>query len=354
MGTPDEEGLVRVVAVDPDLLTMMRQVLAEPRATMSEPDPGMLDLRLWQRLSDVGLTRLTGSEEGGGSGATWVEAGALLGLVAGAAGAVPLAEHDLLAGWVLDRARLETPLGPTSAAVLDAEGMARDVPWAAQVERLVVVRDAGGHSEVALVPTAALDVEDGRNLAGSPRGTVRVGSAAISWTSVEADLSRELHLRGALARAAQLCGAMDRIVDLCVEHATVRVQFGRPLATFQAVQELVSNAAAEAALARAATDAALAAVAKGDFGEDAAEFAIAVARSCAGHAATTVVRNAHQVHGAIGTTREHQLHELTRPVLAWRSECGSMRHWDDYLTKVAVRAGRGVWSVVAEGAPTNL
>ena len=64
---------------------------------------------------------------------------------------------------------------------------------------------------------------------------------------------------------------------------------------------------------------------------------MAVARSCAGHAASVVVRNAHQVHGAIGTTREHRLHEFTRAALAWRSEFGSVQYWDDQVTDAALQ-----------------
>ena len=60
-----------------------------------------------------------------------------------------------------------------------------------------------------------------------------------------------------------------------------------------------------------------------------------------------VVRNAHQVHGAIGTTREHRLHEFTRAALAWRSEYGSVRHWDRMLTDMAVQSGTGgLWSLI--------
>ncbi len=77
------------------------------------------------------------------------------------------------------------------------------------------------------------------------------------------------------------------------------------------------------------------------------ELLIAVARSCAGHAASVVVRNAHQVHGAIGTTREHRLHEFTQPALAWRSEFGSVHYWDDTLTTAALEAGcENIWGLI--------
>ena len=60
-----------------------------------------------------------------------------------------------------------------------------------------------------------------------------------------------------------------------------------------------------------------------------------------------VVRNAHQVLGAIGTTREHRLHEYTRAALSWRAEFGSVRYWDEQVTDMAVRAGEGgLWSLI--------
>ena len=69
--------------------------------------------------------------------------------------------------------------------------------------------------------------------------------------------------------------------------------------------------------------------------------------SCASHAPSGMVQNPHQVHGAIGTTREHRLHEFTRPALAWRSEFGSVAHWDDQVTDAALQAGAaGLWSVI--------
>jgi len=150
-----------------------------------------------------------------------------------------------------------------------------------------------------------------------------------------------------LVRSIQVCAALDRVLELSVEHAAARIQFGRPLARFQAVQNLIADIAAEAALARAATEAALTAAVTSEWSASNLEFLVAVARSCAGHAASVVVRNAHQVHGAIGTTREHRLHEFTRPALAWRSEFGSVQYWDEQVTGAAVEAGAaGLWSLI--------
>jgi len=155
-------------------------------------------------------------------------------------------------------------------------------------------------------------------------------------------------LRGALMRAIQMTGAMDAAVDLTVQHAAERKQFGRPLAAFQAVQQLTADAAAEAALARAATDAALTQAVATRFAGDGLLFSVAVARSVCGHSGSTVVRNAHQVHGAIGTTREHILHRLTMPILAWTNDFGSVAEWDALIEQAARNAGdAGLWELVS-------
>ena len=182
---------------------------------------------------------------------------------------------------------------------------------------------------------------------GEPRDTVTADLAALHGVPVPAELVDQLRRKAALVRAIQVCAALDRILALSIEHTTSRIQFGRPLSKFQTVQNLISDIAAEAALARSATEAALTAAVASDWSADSLDFLVAVARSCAGHAASVVVRNAHQVHGAIGTTREHRLHEFTRPALAWRSEFGSVQHWDDAVTDAALRAGRvGLWSLI--------
>ena len=69
-----------------------------------------------------------------------------------------------------------------------------------------------------------------------------------------------------------------------------REQFGRPIGRFQAVQHLVADIAMESALARAATETAVARAAASDWKDPGMLFAVGVAKSCAGHAASVVVR----------------------------------------------------------------
>lgn len=331
--------------VDAALIDMMSGVFAAHRERFG---PGVAGLdELWATAGELGLVRLTGSEESGGSGAGWPEAAELLRAAAGHGVAAPFAEHDLLACWLLETAGLPVDEARRTACLLDGDGAAVRVPWAAVSSRVVVAWRDGVDFRVADTPTASLRLTSGSNTAGEPRDNISVDIATLDGTPVSDAVIRQWMLRAALIRAIQVCAVLDRILESSVAHAGERTQFGRPLAKFQAVQNLVADIAAEAALARAATDSALAEAVRSEWSSAGLEFAVAVARSCAGHAASTVVRNAHQVHGAIGTTREHRLHEFTKPALAWRSEFGSVQYWDAHLTDLASAAGpSGLWGLV--------
>ncbi|MGW4097435.1 acyl-CoA dehydrogenase family protein [Mycobacterium sp. NPDC004974] len=323
---------------------MMSAVFAAHR---EQHPTGEVTTELWDRLVELGLVRLTGSEESGGSGAGWAEAVELLRAAAWHGVRIPLAEHDLLACWLLETAGLGVDDARRTACLLDDDGVARGVPWAAGSERVVLLwRDGTGYL-VADVDTASLSITAGRNNAGEPRDEVRADLASLTGNPVPDNVVEQIRRRAALVRAVQVCAALDRILALSVAHTGERTQFGRPLAKFQAVQNLVADIAAESALARAATDGALAEALRSDWSSAHLDFFVAVARSCVGHATSVVVRNAHQVHGAIGTTLEHRLHEFTMPALSWRSEYGSVAHWDQVLTEYAIAAGAdGLWALV--------
>ncbi len=117
----------------------------------------------------------------------------------------------------------------------------------------------------------------------SLRDDVGADLAALTGTPVSDEVVAQFTRRAALVRAVQVCAALDRILALSVAHTRERTQFGRPLAKFQAVQNLVADIAAESALARAATDGALAEALRSDWSSPHLDFLVAVARSCVGH-----------------------------------------------------------------------
>ncbi|EME20920.1 acyl-CoA dehydrogenase [Rhodococcus triatomae BKS 15-14] len=333
-----------------DDLTRMLDEVFETAGTAPDFDPA-----LWKTLTDLGLTRLTGTEDVGGSGGDWTEAAVLLAAAGASAAPAPLAENDLLAGWLADSAGLDpAPAGAVrTVAVLGPDGVARHVPWARAADLLVLLWPSGDGWRVGQVERADVDLDEGANLAGEARDRVTVDLASRSGVATAGTVARELHLRGALARALAMTGASGRVLDIVVAHTTTRTQFGRPVAAFQAVQHLVADIATHDALGRAATEAAVTAVITHGFDSTTTEFAIAAARSCTGHAAATVVRNAHQAMGAIGFTAEHDLHRFTNRLLSWRGEFGSLRSWDDALTaSAAVAGGDGLWPLISGGGHT--
>lgn len=155
--------------------------------------------------------------------------------------------------------------------------------------------------------------------------------------------------RGALARALLMAGALDRLLDDCVDHAGTRRQFGRPIGDFQAVQQMLAVLAGEAAAAGISARFACARLGRPDF-----DLAVAIAKIRCGQAAGTGMRIAHQVHGAIGFTREHHLHRLTNALRAWRDEFGSEQRWAERLGQAALAAD-GLWPFItaigSDGGP---
>jgi acyl-CoA dehydrogenase len=83
----------------------------------------------------------------------------------------------------------------------------------------------------------------------------------------------------------------------------------------------------------------------------AARFPIAAAKARTSEAAGAVARIAHQVHGAIGVTREHDLRLLTTRLWAWRDEDGSEAEWNSHVGATVLAAGPdALWQAVT-GTP---
>ncbi|WJK36133.1 acyl-CoA dehydrogenase family protein [Solwaraspora sp. WMMA2065] len=167
---------------------------------------------------------------------------------------------------------------------------------------------AGRRPVLARVDPGAdgLHVTPGTNLTGEPRDWVALRGCVPLRVAMTAPHVADVRCRESLLRAAALFGAVERTCQLTIEHVRVCTQFGRPLLAQQAVAHAVATMAGEREQSRAALRGALAA-----WGGDYAASRVAAARVVLGRAATTVARLAHQLHGAVGVTREHPLH---RPV----------------------------------------
>src|SRR5947208_763575 len=126
------------------------------------------------------------------------------------------------------------------------------------------------------------------------------------------------------------------------QHRTERRQFGKPIGAYQAIQQNLAVLAGHAAAADIAAAHAFRAADRGD-----AAFEIGVAKVRAGEAAGIGASIAHQVHGALGFTYEHDLQFVTRRLWAWRAEFGGEGWWATALGReVADWGADALWSTV--------
>lgn len=293
---------------------------------------------LWQTLEEGQFTRIGMAEEMGGAGGTLSDLAAVL-RIAGRYGApVPLAETAMLAVWMLTSAGLAVPRGPLAAGPSGAEvvrarrgggrwavsGVVPRMPWARIAQHLVLLAQSDEGGVVVMVDPARCEIRPGRNLAGEPRDTVMLNDVIAEDAGPAQSVTRSaLRLRGALARALLMAGALEQALELAVRYAHERVQFGRRIGQFQAIQQELARFAGEAA---AAVAAALSAAGAMERGGD-VTLAVASAKIRTAEAAREGALIAHQVHGAIGVTDEHALHHTTLRLWSWREEYGNEAEW---------------------------
>ncbi|WP_102143245.1 acyl-CoA dehydrogenase [Mycobacterium hubeiense] len=302
--------------------------------------PEEFDADLWRNLEDTGLTRLTSTPD---LDAGPQELAIVLYGVARHAGAVPLAETDALAAWLGAQAGIDVPDGPLTVAIADAEltdgrvtGTASDVPWTRAAAAVLLFARGRDGARVGVLDVDTATVEDGHNLAGEPRDRIAFDVIADQLTLVDNAVAGELALRGAWCRCVQIIGALDAAAALTVEHTSQRVQFGRPLSKFQAVQHALAGMAGDIERARAAATLAVAAAADHGFDSAQTEYAVTVAKVAVGRAVGSVTTIAHQLHGAIGVTVEHPLWSATMRAQSWTDDYGSTAHHARRLGRMAL------------------
>lgn len=319
---------------------------------------------LWRALAETGLTRVGVAERLGGSGGGITDAITVVGSLAENAAAVPVAEQVLLAGWLAEQADIQLPDGLVAVAAgphdairvtgkgPSVEGVAYHVPWGSTATHvLAIAQSTVEETVVALVPAGQVSGRrPGANLAGEPRDRLEfAGAKPVAVSQFTGPVRDELLVRGALTRSVQIAGSLRAVLRLTLRYSAERHQFGRPLALLDPVRQQVATMAGEVAATAAAVDAALAAVTAG---APAAGFAVAAAKLQAGTAATTAARIAHQVHGAMGFTREHSLHRHTTRLWSWRDEFGSEEYWARLVfDSVHDASSLGLWPALVAPGP---
>ncbi|MBA4791598.1 MAG: acyl-CoA/acyl-ACP dehydrogenase [Rhizobiales bacterium] len=336
-----------------DLNTLVAQTASRlfgdhmTHALSAAAEQGTFPQAFWDAAEEAGLTLAMVPEADGGVGLGAEGCGALIRLAGVHAVPLPLAE-TMLANRLLVAGGREPRTGILSLAPAEGglrltregegwrlKGTAARVPYGRHAAALVIVGEDAGQGLVACVDIAAGTLTPGENLAREPRDDV-----AFDLLLDAADVTpspfgpRQLELMGAAVRAIALAGALEKVLELTTLYVGERVQFGRTLSKFQAVQQQVAIVAGQAAAAGGA--AGLAAEALGGGLETAP---IAAAKVRAGEAAGIAAGIAHQMHGAMGFSHEHSLHFLTKRLWAWREEFGNEAVWSRRLGAEVLRRG---------------
>ena len=319
------------MTTDQVLLDTANRIFADhcDKSLLDAAEAGEFPTALRGLLADNGFLHLAMRD----SGFALADAFALL-RVAGRHGVpIPLAEMMLANRW-LDQVDEFATVGVVQQLADAPHGAIFGVPWAATAQVVVGIGQVGERT----IAVRGGGVTPGANLAGESRDVVAIEDPLA--IDVGDDACFELL---AAARVAQTVGSLERVLELSLGYANEREQFGRPISKFQAVQHNLAILAAEVAAAVRAGDAAIAAL-----GGERQTVEIAVAKARVGEAAGVVAEIAHQVHGAMGFTHEHQLHHFTRRAWAWRDEFGNDVYWRRLLGSHLAGVGAdAVWDFIA-------
>ncbi len=328
---------------------------------MEEDDRGFT-ADMWQKIAQVGWLGLIVPEEHGGTGQNLVDLGILLEEVGHGVMPGPFFNTALTTVAILDAGsdaqkaeflpRIAAgDLIATTAILepysrLDANGINLEasasgdgytlngtkmfVENAHAADYLLVAARTGGSGEdgitlllvdaqsdgvsVDKLKTIATDnqCEVTFNNVSVPGGNV-LGDAGNGWSVL-----RLLLQKGAALRCTQMVGALQEVLDMTVEYVKNRVQFGRPIGSFQAIQHYCANMATDVDGSRFITYQAIWRLGEGL----PSDLEVSSAKAWVSDSAQRVAATAHQCHGAIGFTQEHDLQLFTRRLKAWEVSFG--------------------------------
>jgi alkylation response protein AidB-like acyl-CoA dehydrogenase len=321
------------------------------------------DAALWSKLTDQGYTGIIFPEEYGGVGLGKVELMLLMEEAGRALLPGPFFSTVVLAGSVLEA--VSTPankkkyLAPicqgearATVAILEASaswnprsvqlsaangkltGDKLFVPDAAIADFLVVVARNGvfvADSKargVKITPMSAMDLT--RKLYA-----VEFSNTPVEEIGAAKDLPRAFDVATA-ALAAELVGGMQRTLEITVEYAKTRKQFGKPIGMFQAVQHQCADMYLETESARSAVY--YAGWALEENSPDAAN-AVSIAKMYASDAGRTVGNRGIQIHGGMGFTWENDLHLYYRRAKASETAFGDATFHRERIASMVIDAG---------------
>ena len=182
--------------------------------------------------------------------------------------------------------------------------------------------------EVALVPQPAFD-------ASAPMWAVELVDAPVLAEPLGGDAISRMATIGTLLAAAEAVGAAGRMLDDACRYAAERRQFGRPIASFQALRHLLADMYVRQASSWSSVLYAAAALDEDD--EDAPR-TVSIAKAYVSRAAREVAHGAMQVFGGIAVTAEHPAHRFLRRIVVRERQFGDAAHHERALGRALASA----------------
>ncbi|KUI22463.1 acyl-CoA dehydrogenase [Mycobacterium sp. GA-1285] len=302
------------------------------RLTELESAEVRYDAELWSELASTDLLGIALPESVGGTGGGFIELGVLLSEVGYSVAPVPvyatlvlgadtIARHgdsELQRRWlpgVVDGSTLLTaalaepgnsdPTAPRTTARVDGEGWrltgVKELVPAAQIASAIVVSattDDGPGLFLVEADGSGVSVTPAPTTNGEPFADVELTDAIGSRLTehADADIVRALYSRALVGLCAMQIGVADRALKLAASYTSEREQFGRPIGSFQAVQQRLADAFIDTEAIRWTTWHAAWLIAEGR----PAEREAAIAKFWAAEAGARITASAQQVHGGMG------------------------------------------------------
>jgi alkylation response protein AidB-like acyl-CoA dehydrogenase len=328
------------------------------------------DPAVWQQMGEqLGLQGLAIPEEYGGSGSTFVELGIVLeemgrrllcapyfSTAVLAANALLLSGDDaakqrwlpgIAAGETIATLALTEPSGQWDEAGVTATAAPSGDGWSitgtksyvldgltadlllvaartgAGVSLFAVSGDADGITRTPLVTLDETRKQAQLDFAGTP--ATLVGADGGAWPAIE-----QLIELAVVALSAEQMGGAQFVLDMAVQYAKDRVQFGRQIGSFQAIKHKCANMLMEVEAAKSAAYHAWSCAASGD---DGMHEAAAIAKSACSEAYLHAASENIQIHGGMGFTYEHPAHLYLRRAKTDELLFGDPAHWREALAQ---------------------
>ncbi len=200
-------------------------------------------------------------------------------------------------GWVLDGRKRPVFDGASGALLLVAARTAGD---AGDLDGITLFLCAG--DSIGLTLTAMQQI-DSRGAAIADFSACRLSESAVLGTVGEGlPLLERLLDRGRAVLAAEMLGSAQQAFETTMEYLRTRIQFDKPIGSFQALQHRAADMLADLELTRSAVRAALAAI---DAGDGDTPRLVSLAKALAGKTLRRIAQEMIQMHGGIGMTDEH-------------------------------------------------